>query len=59
MCALCGDYPCGKFNDFLKATVGYAVLEQDNALLRDKGWDAWLEHQAKRKAANFTYSGEQ
>jgi len=55
MCAFCGDYPCDKFSDFLKATVGYAVLEQDNALLRDKGWDAWLALQAKRRADGFTY----
>ena len=56
MCAFCGDYPCDKFADFLKATVGYSVLEQDNALLRDKGWEAWLEHQANRRVAGFTYS---
>jgi len=24
--------------------------------LRDKGWDAWLELQAKRRAAGYTYS---
>jgi len=58
MCAFCEDYPCDKFAAFLKATVGYAVLEQDNALLRDKGWDAWLELQAKRRVAGFTYSEE-
>jgi hypothetical protein len=58
MCALCGDYPCDKLADFIKASVGYSVLEQDNALLRDKGWDAWLELQAKRRAAGFIYSEE-
>ena len=58
MCALCGDYPCDKLADFLKASVGYSVLEQDNALLRDKGWDAWLELQAKRRKAGFIYSEE-
>ena len=55
-CALCSDYPCGKFTAFLNTTVGYAVLEQDNAILRDKGWDAWAELQAKRRAAGFTYT---
>jgi len=56
MCAFCEDYPCDKFAAFLEATVGYAVLEQDNALLRDNGWGAWLELQAKRQAAGFTYT---
>ena len=56
MCAFCEDYPCDKFTDFLKATVGYSVLEQDNALLRDKGWDVWLELQANRRIDGFTYS---
>lgn len=55
MCALCENYPCDRFAAFLKASVGYHVLEQDNALLRDKGWDAWAELQTKRRAAGFTY----
>lgn len=58
MCAFCEDYPCDKFAAFLNASVGYSVLEQDNALLRDKGWDAWLELQAKRRAAGYSYSVE-
>ena len=58
MCALCSDYPCDKIAAFLKESVGYSVLEQDNALLRDKGWDAWAELQDKRRAAGFCYSDE-
>jgi len=58
MCAFCGDYPCEKFTAFLNASVGYSVLEQDNAVLRDKGWDAWLELQAKRRATGYIYSEE-
>jgi hypothetical protein len=58
MCALCGDYPCGKISDFIKASVGYSVLAQDNALLRDEGWDAWSELQTKRREAGFIYSEE-
>jgi len=58
MCAFCGDYPCDKFAAFMEVSVGYSVLEEDNALLRDKGWNTWLELQAKRRAAGFTYSGD-
>ena len=49
---------CAKFAAFLKATVGYSVLAQDNALLRDEGWDAGPELQAKRREAGFTCSEE-
>ena len=57
MCALCEDYPCDKINTFIKASVGYSVLEHDNALLRDKGWDAWLELQENRHKNGYTYTG--
>jgi len=53
MCAFCSEYPCEKFADFFK---GYPMLEQDNALLREKGWDAWAELQNERKMKGFTYS---
>ena len=55
MCALCDDYPCDKFTAFFK---GYPMLERDNALLREKGWDTWAELQDKRQAEGYTYSGE-
>jgi len=55
MCALCDSYPCEKFTGFFE---GYAILERDNALLRDKGMDAWLKLQEERRAAGFTYSDE-
>ena len=55
MCALCGDYPCDKFAAFFE---GYPVLKQDNALLRDKGWEAWAELQDERRAKGYTYSGD-
>lgn len=58
MCALCSDYPCDKIADFLKDTVGYSVLEQDNAMLRDKGWEVWSELQDKRRMSGFCYSDE-
>ncbi|MCL2677556.1 MAG: DUF3795 domain-containing protein [Clostridiales bacterium] len=53
MCAFCHDYPCEKFAAFF---AGYPVLERDNALLRDKGWEAWAELQNKRRAQGYTYS---
>ena len=53
MCALCDDYPCDKFAAFFK---GYPVLEHDNALLRDNGWDAWEKLQDKRQATGYTYA---
>ena len=55
MCAFCDNYPCDKFAAFLKASVGYAVLEHDNALLRHKGWEAWWALQNKRREKGYTY----
>lgn len=53
MCAFCESYPCDKFDAFFK---GYPVLEKDNALLRDDGWEAWSELQEKRLAQGCTYA---
>ena len=55
ICALCGDYPCDKFDAFF---AGYPVLQQDNALLREKGLDAWGKLQDERRANVFTYSDD-
>ena len=55
MCALCENYPCDKFAAFLDVTAGYPVLTSDNALLHDKGWEAWLALQEERKGKGFTY----
>ena len=55
MCALCEHYPCDKISAFIKASAGYAVLEHDNALLRDKGWEAWSELQDERRKKGFSY----
>jgi hypothetical protein len=54
MCAFCKDYPCDKFATFLKDTK-YPMVEHDNALLRDKGWDAWSEIQKERRGKGYTY----
>jgi hypothetical protein len=53
MCALCESYPCSHFDQFFK---GYPILRQDNALLREKGWDAWAQIQDERRANEFTYA---
>jgi len=55
MCAFCDNYPCDRFVDFFK---GYPMLQQDNALLREKGMDAWLKLQDERHASGFTYTDE-
>jgi len=55
MCAFCEDYPCDKFTAFLNVSVGYPVLEHDNALLLEKGWDTWAALQDERRAKGFTY----
>jgi len=58
MCAFCENYPCDKFAAFLDVSVGYHVLEQDNILLRDKGWEAWLALQEGRWEKGYTYGPE-
>jgi len=52
MCALCKDYPCDILSVFLNRNP---VLEHDNALLRNEGWDAWAELQDKRLGSGYTY----
>ena len=52
MCAFCEDYPCEKLTAFFGRNP---VAEQDNALLRDNGWEAWAALQDKRKADGYTY----
>ena len=52
MCALCEDYPCELIDNF---DEGYPVLKEDNALLREKGWDAWGRLQDERRERGFTY----
>ena len=55
MCALCDAYPCDKFAGFFE---GYPVLQQDNALLRNEGWDAWAKLQDERRSRGFSYSDD-
>ena len=53
MCALCEEYPCGKFEAFFQS---YPLLKQDNALIRDQGLDAWAELQDERRMGGFAYT---
>ena len=53
MCALCESYPCDAFAEFLE---GYPTLKQDNALLREKGMEAWGIRQDERREKGFTYT---
>ena len=50
MCAFCKDYPCDKFSAFFKRNT---MLERDNALLREKGWEAWAALQDQRKSHGY------
>ena len=52
-CALCESYPCEKFDEYFKA---YPILKTDNAVLREKGLDEWLEMQNKRSVNGFAYT---
>ncbi|MCL1790514.1 MAG: DUF3795 domain-containing protein [Peptococcaceae bacterium] len=53
MCALCGEYPCEKLAVILQR---HSLLESDNVLLRDKGWEAWGYLQDERQRSGFVYT---
>jgi hypothetical protein len=53
MCALCERYPCEHIAGFFE---GYPVLKHDNAVLREKGWDAWSILQDERQIRGYTYA---
>ncbi len=52
MCALCGQYPCAHFDELFAC---YPALDEDNAVLRDRGGEAWARLQDERTASGFTY----
>jgi hypothetical protein len=56
MCVFCDDYPCALLKDMYGRNT---VIVKDNALLREKGWDAWLKMQDERRARGFTYGMEE
>jgi hypothetical protein len=53
MCALCEHYPCELFTRYFE---GYPILKHDNAVLREKGIDAWSKLQDERWVSGFTYA---
>ena len=55
MCALCDSYPCEHFGEFFK---GYPILKHDNALLREKGLEAWSRLQDERRTKGFVYQND-
>ena len=55
MCALCESYHCEHFTKFFK---GYPILKHDNALLREKGWEAWAKLQDERGTNGFVYQDD-
>ena len=55
ICALCESYPCEIFGRYFE---GYPLLEHDNAVLRDKGTEAWAQLHDERNARGFTYADE-
>jgi hypothetical protein len=55
ICALCESYPCGNFEEFLKRSP---YLVKDNALLREKGIEAWAKLQDERRARGYVFQDE-
>jgi len=50
MCVSCSDYPCEKIEAIFERNP---VLKDDNALLHDKGWEAWAALQDKRRSDGY------
>jgi hypothetical protein len=55
ICALCESYPCKHFDEFLKRSP---YLLRDNALLREKGLEAWSKLQDERRACGYVFQDE-
>ncbi|MDR2887943.1 MAG: DUF3795 domain-containing protein [Bacteroidales bacterium] len=55
LCALCNSYPCGHFTEFFR---GYPTLEHDNAMLREKGMEAWSKFQDERLANGYVHQDD-
>ncbi len=53
MCAFCKSYPCELFTDFFE---GYPMLKNDNAVLKEKGWESWGKLQDERHTKGFGLS---
>ena len=55
LCALCESYPCEILGELLKKLP---FIERDNALIREKGLEAWAKLQDERRARGFVYQDE-
>ena len=55
ICALCDDYPCDTIAGFLER---HPALDNDNILLRTKGWAIWSVLQDERMYEGYTYQDE-
>ncbi|MCL1984641.1 MAG: DUF3795 domain-containing protein [Methanomassiliicoccaceae archaeon] len=51
-CALCAEYPCGLFDEFL---AKHATLKDDNDLLKKNGADEFVRMQKERRSKGFVY----
>ncbi len=55
MCAFCENYPCEYLAELFD---GYPMLENDNSVLRVKGWESWGKLQDDRCAQGVDFSYE-
>jgi hypothetical protein len=55
MCALCAEYPCGRFDEF---SAIHPMIGNDNLILREKGIEEWAKMQDDRKAKGYTYADD-
>ena len=53
MCAFCTSYPCELFERYF---AELDILKQDNAVLLEKGIEAWSKLQDERQANGFVYT---
>jgi len=59
MCAFCEEYPCNHFDASLQIYPALELMKQDNALLYERGMDAWIKLQETRRANGYAYSDDQ
>ena len=52
-CPFCDEYPCHRI---LGLAEGYVNLLADGKRMKEKGIDAWIEEQEKRRETGFAYS---
>ena len=55
MCAFCESYPCETMEGFLRTRP---AIRADNALLLEKGLEAWSELQDGRRASGYVFQDQ-